>query len=100
MRKIKTVYQSYEDLPPGAVGEVGLSVLNKVSAWRSNKPIIELEKCVACDLCWIHCPESAIAMKERKPVVDYDYCKGCGICEDVCPPRIIRMVPEVTPRGI
>ena len=68
----------------GASGETG--------KWRTEKPIIDHERCTSCLLCWVYCPEGAI-MKE--PIaIDYDYCKGCGVCAEVCARKAIRMEEE------
>jgi pyruvate ferredoxin oxidoreductase delta subunit len=63
--------------------------------WRFTKPIIILDKCTKCGLCWVYCPEATIHIKpDGFPEVDYDYCKGCGICDNVCPSDAIDMVSE------
>ncbi len=56
--------------------------------WRAEKPVLDLDRCVHCMLCWLYCPDSAIrASGGRVTGIDYDHCKGCGICAAVCPPR-------------
>lgn len=63
--------------------------------WRIYKPVVELEKCVDCGVCWQFCPDSVIEWERgRKIQIDYTYCKGCGICAEVCPVKVIKMVPE------
>ncbi|MCE4607770.1 MAG: 4Fe-4S binding protein [Caldisphaeraceae archaeon] len=72
----------------GSVGKTGL--------WRTERPVIDEEKCTKCLLCWLYCPEDTILRREDDMVfVDYDYCKGCGICASVCPVGAITMVPEI-----
>ena len=67
-------------------------VAGKTGAWRSHKPIVDTEKCVNCERCWIFCPDGCI---DRETVeIDYVYCKGCGICEIECKALAITMVPE------
>ncbi len=65
--------------------------------WRTQKPVIDPEKCMAvksqkgvCFQCWAFCPEAAI---ERNPFpsINYAYCKGCGICSEICPSNAITM---------
>ena len=63
--------------------------------WRTYKPVVNLQKCIDCGLCWLYCPESVIDWeKGYKIQIDYTYCKGCGICADVCPVKAIDMTPE------
>jgi heterodisulfide reductase subunit A-like polyferredoxin len=44
------------------------------------------ERCMACGLCEINCPFSAIAVdeKEAAAVVNAVLCKGCGVCTASC----------------
>ncbi|MCX8064254.1 MAG: 4Fe-4S binding protein [Candidatus Hydrogenedentes bacterium] len=78
-----------------AEGEGGLT-----GEWRTQKPIINQDKCIAmksqkgvCFQCWAYCPESTI---ERRPfpTINYKYCKGCGICSEICPSNAIEMRNE------
>jgi pyruvate ferredoxin oxidoreductase delta subunit len=77
------------------VGEAG-----KTGAWRTQRPILENEKCIVvksgkptCHLCWLYCPEATVS-RGIPPVFNYDYCKGCGICAHECPTKAINMIPE------
>ena len=45
------------------------------------------EKCTACGVCALFCPEGVMTRADGLMSVDYLYCKGCGICEVVCPVR-------------
>jgi pyruvate ferredoxin oxidoreductase delta subunit len=61
--------------------------------WRIKRPLLDPEKCNACMLCWLYCPEGTIARRRGgKPSIVYEYCKGCGICSEVCPSKAIRML--------
>jgi heterodisulfide reductase subunit A len=44
------------------------------------------ERCMACGLCEINCPFSAIAVDEKEgaAVVNTVLCKGCGVCTASC----------------
>ncbi|MCR4431168.1 MAG: 4Fe-4S binding protein [Tepidanaerobacteraceae bacterium] len=64
----------------------------KTGSWRTAKPVIDLEKCSGCLLCWLFCPEGCIGKNDRS--IDYAYCKGCGICGAECPKKAIVMVKE------
>ncbi|RLG77295.1 MAG: pyruvate ferredoxin oxidoreductase [Thermoprotei archaeon] len=89
------------------VPEPGNSVLNLTGTWRVFRPVMDVEKCVRCLICWSYCPEPAIRIVD-KPYrtkqgreykftleIDYDHCKGCGICAQECPVKAIQMVEEV-----
>jgi len=88
--------KSWRELPIGGVIPGGATPeLNKTGSWRSQRPIIDLEKCIQCLMCWLHCPDNSILIKDQKITgVDYDHCKGCGACAAVCPVKAIEMVPE------
>lgn len=71
---------------------------NKTGSWRSYRPVVDRNKCVACSLCTKICPDGAINLKKKqgslKAEVDYDYCKGCGLCAKECPFKAISMEIE------
>ena len=78
---------------PGSMGRTGY--------WRTQRPVVNYERCTGCYLCWLYCPENVIEMMPGKgprgqdvPVINYDYCKGCGICAVACPVNAIEMVDE------
>jgi 2-oxoisovalerate ferredoxin oxidoreductase delta subunit len=89
----KVVFKTEKDFPlmPMSVGSM---LYNKTGAWRNIKPVIDLEKCIQCGICWKFCPDVAIDIENEWPVVDYEYCKGCGICAEECPTKCISMVEE------
>ncbi|MCD6384049.1 MAG: 2-oxoacid:acceptor oxidoreductase family protein, partial [Thermoplasmata archaeon] len=79
----------------GLVGP-GSFVENKTGSWRTFKPVLNMDKCVMCLLCWFYCPEGSIKRVDdgKALVIDYDYCKGCGICAEECPTKAIDMVRD------
>lgn len=81
---------------PGAVvTDSGNSVLYHTGGWRSNRPVWNQGACTNCMLCWVHCPDSSILVKNREMTgIDYDHCKGCGICAVACRFDALEMVPE------
>lgn len=88
LEKPKTVFFAPISHPsPGSVGKTG--------TWRTHKPVVDLDKCTGCLICWLYCPEDTIIRLENDKVsIDYEYCKGCGICAHQCPFDAIQMVPE------
>lgn len=65
------------------------------AGWRVFKPVIDIDKCVACFRCYLVCPDGAIHQADHgKFEIDYDYCKGCGICAKECKIKAIEMVKE------
>ena len=70
--------------------------LRRTGNWRVQKPVIDLEKCTQCWICFVRCPEGAIELDaEENPHVDYDVCKGCLICVEECPTRAISKIREL-----
>lgn len=65
----------------------------RVGDWSNFKPIIDLEKCTKCMVCFVYCPDSAITIdsESKYPIVDYGACKGCNICFTECPTKAIAM---------
>ena len=87
---------SWKDLEVGnIIRAAGNASIRKTGDWRTEKPILDKEKCVKCALCWICCPDAAIKPSESGYYEsDLYYCKGCGICASVCPAKAITMVAE------
>ncbi|NJD03688.1 MAG: 2-ketoisovalerate ferredoxin oxidoreductase [Ruminiclostridium sp.] len=67
---------------------------NKTGGWRNIAPVINIDKCSGCMICWKFCPDVSIQIVAELPVINYDYCKGCGICSVECPKNAIEMVVE------
>jgi pyruvate ferredoxin oxidoreductase delta subunit len=86
----------WEDLEQGtAITEPGCARKMKTGDWKTNKPVVDEEKCIKCALCAVYCPEFCIAENEEGFFhSDLDYCKGCGICANECPKDAISMVRE------
>ncbi len=76
----------------------------KTGTWKSQKPILDPDKCNGCLICWLLCPDSAIAPAQaviasgseaiphaQEIALRLDLCKGCGICAVECPVGALRM---------
>lgn len=75
---------------------LGNTELKNTGSWRVMKPVIDIKKCIKCDLCFIYCPEGCIKVDDQGlPSIVYTYCKGCLICSAVCPVRAINTIREV-----
>jgi pyruvate ferredoxin oxidoreductase delta subunit len=81
------------DYPVGPSFTAGHLVTGN-AAWRTFRPVIDLEKCTSCYRCYLVCPDGTIFKDEGKVAVDLDFCKGCGVCAYECPVKAIEMVKE------
>ena len=56
---------TWKDLEIGSiVTEPGSASQYQTGTWRSERPIIDLDKCNKCGLCYIFCPDAAIEMND------------------------------------
>jgi pyruvate ferredoxin oxidoreductase delta subunit len=77
------------ELPRGGyILEAGNAETYETGSWSTFKPVLKLDICIQCLLCWVACPDSAILVKEEK-ITGFDlfHCKGCGICAEICPTK-------------
>ncbi|HID17869.1 TPA: 4Fe-4S dicluster domain-containing protein, partial [Candidatus Bathyarchaeota archaeon] len=73
----------WKEIPiAGVLPEGGTAVEYRSGDWRTFKPIVDVDKCTNCLICWIYCPDASIIRKEKHVEVDYYHCKGCGICAE------------------
>lgn len=80
----------------GDITRTGNSYLRRTGNWRVFRPVVDYGKCTGCMVCFVYCPDSAIALDaDGRPVVDYENCKGCLICMKECPLKAISAVREV-----
>jgi len=70
----KIIFHSEKEVPlmPMSIGSM---LYNKTGAWRNIRPVIDIENCIQCGIC-------------------YEYCKGCALCAEECPTKCIAMVEE------
>ena len=74
----------------------GNAEVRQTGAWRLERPEIDYERCTRCGLCFVHCPDGAIALDDKGyPIIDYQHCKGCMICLEQCKPHAIARKKEV-----
>jgi pyruvate ferredoxin oxidoreductase delta subunit len=81
-------------LPGAVIDRPGNSEENQTGGWRTQRPVIDPEKCKACGMCWVYCPDAAL-IPGSPYRIDYRYCKGCGVCANECPFGAIRMEDEI-----
>ncbi len=74
-----------------AISRPARGACGKTGSWRVFRPVVDREKCNACGICAVLCPDAAISEDLE---VDLDYCKGCGICANECPKSAITMQRE------
>ena len=79
-----------KDLPMGGViKEGGTAHGYSTGGWRKLRPIVDLDRCTNCLICWVMCPDSAVITKDGKMMgFDLEHCKGCGICAVECPDKV------------
>ena len=87
---------TWEEIPIGCVvTEAGNAHEYKTGDWKSQRPVVDKDKCIKCGVCWVFCPDAAIYRTEDGYyLANLDYCKGCGICARECWTGCIKMVEE------
>jgi pyruvate ferredoxin oxidoreductase gamma subunit len=78
-----------------SVATVPNTTLRKTGDWRVLRPIIDIDQCTHCWICFVNCPDGAITLGTADvPQIDYGVCKGCLICAELCPIGAIQAVRE------
>ena len=89
---------AYDDVLLGtpSILAPGNAEVRRTGSWRVERPEIDYDRCTRCGLCFVHCPDGAIALDEQGyPIIDYEHCKGCMICLEQCRPHAISGKKEV-----
>ena len=87
---------TWQEIPLGFVHSDYMSCKdNHTGSWRSERPIVNEERCIKCGVCALYCPEACIITNENGYFhANLDYCKGCGVCVQVCWTGCIDLKPE------
>jgi len=87
---------TWRDMEVGNIlTEPGSASLRRTGDWRSQRAMLDKEKCNKCGLCWLYCPDAAIEpCEDGYYEITLYYCKGCGICAEICPKDAITMIEE------
>ncbi len=91
----KPDFRTWKDIPLTPVCEYSTLFGNLTGGWRTFKPVIDLDKCIGCAICWQVCPDVCMLWDGEKPEVRISHCKGCGVCANECPSDAIEMELEV-----
>lgn len=82
------------------IAACGNSLRQRTGHWRTFRPVLLPEKCNGCTLCFVYCPEAAIALTDRdRPRIDYEHCKGCLLCVEECPTKALVTEREAAAQG-
>ena len=85
--------KSLDTLPVTAISFL-TTEKNQTGEWRSQRPVLDPEKCSGCGICWMYCPDNAVETEGGSFKISYTYCKGCGICASECPQGAISIEKE------
>jgi uncharacterized protein (DUF362 family)/Pyruvate/2-oxoacid:ferredoxin oxidoreductase delta subunit len=93
--RIKDVRIPHFQFPPlsGADWNLPGFIRRALKNALSTKPIIEEEKCIACNVCVEICPPKALEKREKGLTFDYGKCIRCFCCQEVCSEGAIQIEP-------
>lgn len=96
-QRIRVISPAYEGPWAGtaSVSSRSNTAQRKTGDWRIMRPVIDAKRCTHCWICFVNCPDGAIALGPSDlPLIDYGVCKGCLICAGECPLDAISTVRE------
>jgi len=99
--EVRLVTPVYEGAWAGtaSVASTANTPLRKTGDWRVMRPVIDLDRCTHCWICFVNCPDGAITLGSADaPQIDYGVCKGCLMCAEECPIHAIANEREVQNR--
>ena len=87
---------TWRELAPGGVVRPDEAPRPRTGGWRTGtRPVVDLDRCIDCLLCWLYCPDTAVAVADGAFAgIDLDVCKGCELCATVCPVGAVSMEAE------
>jgi pyruvate ferredoxin oxidoreductase delta subunit len=95
-------YEGIENWGPGkhepgaTIPDSGTADDYETGGWRTERPMVDKEKCNDCMICYWACPDSSVLVEEGSMEgFDLMHCKGCAICKAVCPKSAIEMTNEL-----
>jgi pyruvate ferredoxin oxidoreductase delta subunit len=67
-----------KDISLGSIiANAGNAVQYKTGDWRSERPVLNKDRCIKCGICYIYCPEGCIRQNpEGHFEADLYHCKG------------------------
>lgn len=72
-----------------------LGFIFKIKKKKKDKPVVDLDKCIACGMCQEACPVDGKAVHSgngKKAEYDYSKCIRCYCCQEMCPAKAITKV--------
>ena len=87
---------TWRDLTAGGVVRPADAPQPRTGGWRTGlRPEADLAVCIDCLLCWLYCPDDAVALDGTAFAgFRLEHCKGCELCAVVCPVDAIEMVAD------
>ena len=61
--------KTWKEIPIGGlITEAGNTQEYETGSWRSHRPILDMDRCSHCMICWVYCLDSSILVKDGKLV--------------------------------